>query len=154
MKKILITFLFLGFCAGSFLLPKNSNALWGPWASKYQSVTAENGIVQIPVDKIDDGNAHYFSYKAGDKDIHFFVLKSKDGVIRAAFDACDVCFPERKGYSQSGEYMICNNCGQKFHSSRINVVKGGCNPAPLGRNVQNGKLVIATNAILTGARFF
>jgi uncharacterized membrane protein len=50
--------------------------------------------------------------------------------------------------------MICNNCGQRFHSSRINVVKGGCNPAPLERNVIGNNLVITVADVLPGSRFF
>ncbi len=154
MRNIIIATLFFGFLAGTFLLPENSNAVFGPWASKFQAVKAENGIVQIPINKINDGKAHYFSYKFQGKTINFFVLKSRDGVIRAAFDACDVCFPKRKGYTQAGDYMICNNCGQRFHSTKINVLKGGCNPAPL-RRTNNGKdLVIAAADILTGYRYF
>ena len=36
----------------------------------------------------------------------------------------------------------CKNCGQKFASNKINVIKGGCNPAPLNRTVVGDKLVI------------
>jgi uncharacterized membrane protein len=74
--------------------------------------------------------------------VAFFVLKSGDGVLRAAIDACDVCYKAGKGYYQEGDFMVCENCGQKFASSRINVVKGGCNPAPLNRVVVGNQLVI------------
>ena len=74
--------------------------------------------------------------------VSFFTLKSRDGVIRAAIDACDVCFRTGKGYVQDGRFMVCENCGQKFISSRINIVKGGCNPAPLKREVIGEYLVI------------
>ena len=86
--------------------------------------------------------------------MNFFVVKSNDGVIRAAFDACDVCFPAKKGYTQDGDFMICNNCGRRFHSSRINVVEGGCNPAPLQREVIGDQLVIKTSDVIPGARYF
>ena len=86
--------------------------------------------------------------------IKFFVIKSSDGVIRAAFDACDVCFPAHKGYTQEGDFMVCNNCGRKFHTARINVVEGGCNPAPLNRTTADGQMVIRVADILSGARFF
>jgi uncharacterized membrane protein len=86
--------------------------------------------------------------------IDFFVLKSHDGVLRAAFDACDVCYRERQGYRQQGDEMICVNCGQRFSSDRINEVKGGCNPAPLARNLANGNLVINEQDLRLGARYF
>jgi uncharacterized membrane protein len=154
MKNILTSLLFFTFIAGSLLLPARSNALFGPWASRYQSVEAENGLVRIPVQTINDGKAHYFTFKAGGKKINFFVLKSRDGIIRAAFDACDVCYPEKKGYSQLGDFMNCINCGQRFHSSKINVLEGGCNPAPLRRTNNGEYLVIAVADIFSGSRYF
>jgi uncharacterized membrane protein len=75
--------------------------------------------------------------------VTFFVLKSDDGVIRSAIDACDVCYRAGKGYEQSGDEMVCQNCGMRFPSAKINEVKGGCNPAPLTRVIEGDKLVIA-----------
>lgn len=121
---------------------------------QHKSVTASDGLVRIPVQDIDDGKAHYFAFDDGKTEIKFFVIKSVDGVIRAAFDACDVCFPAKKGYSQEGDFMICNNCGRKFHSTQINVVEGGCNPAPLNRALEGDNLVIRVEDIEPGARFF
>lgn len=121
---------------------------------KYQAVEAADGTVSIPVADVSDGNAHYFSYAHDGGEVKFFVIKSRDGVLRAAFDACDVCYRSQKGYSQDGDTMVCNNCGQKFHTTRINVVRGGCNPAPLEREVRGDDLIIAVEDILTGASYF
>ena len=152
--NLIIATIFLAFLAGLLLLPITGNAFFGPWASKFQTVQAENGIIRIPIKSFDNGKAHYFTFKAQGKDIKFFVLKSRDGIIRAAFDACDVCFPEKKGYSQSGDFMICQNCGQKFHSVQINVIKGGCNPAPLRRTEKGQDLIISAQDIFSGYRYF
>ncbi|MDW7774310.1 MAG: DUF2318 domain-containing protein [Desulfobulbaceae bacterium] len=154
MKNIIVISLFLAFLAGLLLLPLKSNAFFGPWTNKFQTVQAENGVVRIPLKSIDNGEAHYFTFKAQGKNINFFVLQSRDGIIRAAFDACDVCFPEKKGYSQAGDFMVCVNCGQRFHSSKINVLKGGCNPAPLNRATSGEDLVITTSDIISGFRYF
>jgi uncharacterized membrane protein len=121
---------------------------------KFQMVKAEKGIVRIPISKVNDGKAHFFTYKDEEKNINFFVLKSSDGVIRAAFDACDICYKERKGYRQEGDYMVCNNCGQKFPSTRINDVKGGCNPAPLNREVRGEYLILKVSDIQKGKSYF
>jgi uncharacterized membrane protein len=119
---------------------------------------AESGApstLTFPIGTFDDGQAKYFSYKApSGKNIKFFALKSSDGIVRAAFDACDVCYAAKKGYRQEGNVMVCNNCGQKFASTRINEVRGGCNPAPLERKVEGSNLMIAVNDVLTGARYF
>ena len=121
---------------------------------KYTKISPENGKLYIPLKQVSYGAAHYFTVNSNGKEIKFFVLKSRDGVVRAAFDACDVCFPEKKGYRQEGEFMICNNCGQKFHSSRINVVKGGCNPSPLAREAKGDHLEISMSDVATGTRYF
>jgi uncharacterized membrane protein len=86
--------------------------------------------------------------------IKYFVLKSSDGVLRAAFDACDVCWPAGEGYYQEGDYMVCRNCGKRFASLKVNEVKGGCNPAPLNRQVVGDNLVIKVKDILEGKRYF
>ena len=75
-------------------------------------------------------------------------------MIRAAFDACDVCWRENKGYVQKGDVMVCKNCGRRFPSVRINEVRGGCNPAPLKREVENGTVIIRVADILEGKRYF
>ena len=50
--------------------------------------------------------------------------------------------------------MVCNNCGMRFHSSRINEVEGGCNPSPLARKIDGDALTIATSDLAAGKRFF
>ncbi len=152
MKSIrLVTVLALCLLALSLALQAQAFSIFG----KFQTVAPDqNGVAAIPVDQVNDGKAHYFKYMADGKEIRFFLIKSKDGVIRAAFDACDVCYRSRKGYSQSGDYMVCNNCGMRFHSTRINVVKGGCNPSPLRRVKKDGQMLITKQDILSGARYF
>lgn len=126
----------------------------GDSGGAYQAIVAEGGTVTIPVAQVSDGKAHYFSYRSGDAYVNFFVLKSEDGAIRAAFDACDVCFHAGKGYRQEGDSMVCNNCDMKFRSDRINEVKGGCNPAPIQRSVAGDRIVIAAADLAEGARYF
>ena len=120
------------------------------------SFTSENNASQVsfPASLFEDGKARHFEHVAGEFNIKYFVLKSSDGIIRAAFDACDVCWPAGKGYFQEGDYMVCRNCGRKFGSVLVNEVKGGCNPAPLNRRVENGKVVIEVKDILDGRRYF
>jgi uncharacterized membrane protein len=112
------------------------------------------GTAAYPVSLFEDGQAKYFEFKDGERTIRYFVIKSADGVIRAAFDACDVCWPAGKGYYQDGDDMVCRNCGRRFASNLVNEVQGGCNPAPLKRSVDNGMLVIRPEDIRSGAGYF
>lgn len=111
-------------------------------------------LVSFPAATFGDGKARHFEHRDGDTTVRYFVLKSTDGVIRAAFDACDVCWPAGRGYVQEGDRMICRNCGQRFSSDRVNEVQGGCNPAPLARKMENGQVVIRIADILEGKRYF
>ena len=115
---------------------------------------AEDGAVRLPLTTFDDYNAHYYTYMHEGRPIEFFVLKSKDGIVRAAFNACDVCFAAKKGYSQDGDYVVCNNCGQRFPADEINDVHGGCNPSPLTRVVDGDTLVIPVEDIVKGLSYF
>jgi len=126
----------------------------GSEGGAYQTVAAQDGAVTIPAAQVSDGKAHYFSYRNGGSNINFFLLKSNDGVIRAAFDACDVCFHAGKGYRQEGDAMVCNNCGMKFRSDLINEVKGGCNPAPVQRSMDGDRIVIAAAELEQGSKYF
>jgi hypothetical protein len=124
---LLLAVLILSGCSGS-------NA--GKGGKTGGLISPTNGKLEIPVAGINDGKAHHFQVKADDGTmVTFFVLKSADGIIRAAIDACDVCYRSGLGYYQEGDKMVCKNCGQKFASNKINVIKGGCNPAPLNRVV-------------------
>ncbi len=111
---------------------------------RYPLVTPDaDGAFRFPTAAFADRKAHFFTANLPNgKSINFFALQSSDGVIRAAIDACDVCYSARKGYHQEGDVMVCNNCGQRFPSAKINEVKGGCNPAPLTRTIQGDNLVI------------
>ena len=115
---------------------------------------ADTSVISYPTSLFDDGKARHFDFKYQDITIRYFVLKSSDGIIRAAFDACDVCWPAGKGYYQQGDYMVCRNCGRRFASVLVNEVKGGCNPAPLSRGISESKLIIRVKDIIVGQQYF
>jgi uncharacterized membrane protein len=143
--KGLVLFVFFVACWG---LVSICQAQPNPQASKQL-------MVFHPVKTFEGGKAHFFEHKTHEGlAIRYFILKSSDGVIRAAFDACDVCWAEGKGYSQKGDFMVCNNCKMRFASIRINEAKGGCNPHPLNRQVVDGNVVIRIADIMEGARYF
>lgn len=119
------------------------------------STGGNGGDVRIPLTEVADGDAKFFDYKLSTgKPARFFVLKSSDGAYRAALDACDVCYHAKKGYRQDGDEMVCNNCGLKFPSNRINEVSGGCNPVGLPRTVEGDHLVIKASELEKRAQYF
>jgi len=120
----------------------------------YPEVVSEDGVIRLAASTFDDGIARHYTYMHGDQPIEFFAVKSRDGTIRAAFNACDVCYGARLGYEQDGDDAVCVNCGRRFPSNDINVVSGGCNPAPLRRTTADGLLIIEVKDIIEGAGYF
>jgi uncharacterized membrane protein len=136
--------------AGAFILTRGG----GGGTEFAQAASGAQGNVEIPLAEVSDGNAHFYTYESGGTKVNYFVMQSPDGTVRAAFDACDVCYPYKKGYHQSGTAVQCNNCGRIFDSDKINVLEGGCNPAPLKRTVVGDKLVVSPTDIEAGAHYF
>ena len=118
-------------------------------------IAAAGTDVTLPVATFADGAARFYRYTtAAGREVKFFVMKSSDGVVRAAFDACDTCYRERRGYHQEGDVMVCNKCGRTFRSVDINVLQGGCNPAPLDRTVVGDQVVLKAGSIAAGTVYF
>lgn len=114
----------------------------------------QDGNLHFAAADFADGKARFYRFEGSSGPIDFFLVRSQDGVIRTAFDTCDVCYRERKGYRQEGNDMVCNNCDQHFRTDLVNVVKGGCNPAPLKREQDGSTVVIAANDIERGIGYF
>jgi uncharacterized membrane protein len=118
------------------------------------TAAAPSGDVTIPISQVKDGKAHFYSFNAAGTTVKYFVLADKTGKVRAAFDACEVCYAQKKGYHQEGDSMVCNNCGKVFPSAQINVITGGCNPIPLDKTVSGGQLTITSDSLTQGAQYF
>ena len=88
-------------------------------------------IVVLKSDVADD--AKFYKYDADGTEIRAFGVRGSDGEEHFAFDACDTCYQEKKGYRQAGENMKCNNCGQEFSINSIGTenTEGGCWPSYL-----------------------
>ena len=130
--------------------PGNSQA-----ASTAGEVAGRGDKVRLPLSTLDDGQADFYTYQADDgTTIRFFAVKSSDGVVRTAFDACDVCYPARKGFHQEGAEMVCNNCGRRFPIAMVGQVSGGCNPAPLIASTDGKDVVMEANSVLAGVGYF
>jgi len=126
-----------------------------PGMGKAEKITAANGVVSIPQAKVADGKAHFYRIADNGKEIKFFVVKAADGSFRTAFDACDVCYREKKGYEQQGDAMLCKNCNKKFAIDRIGPNStGGCNPSYLPHRQAGNDIVLTVDDLKKGGRFF
>ena len=127
---------------------------WAFWG-KYATLPLRDGVAGVPAADLEDGKAHFYQTELDGKKIGFFLVKDAQGTIRSAFDACDVCFHAKKGYTEgTNGLMVCGQCGMRFPIGRIGDEKGGCNPAPMTVAVQDGRVVIRAEDLGAGARFF
>jgi FTR1 family protein len=108
-----------------------------------QLVSAENGIVLIPIAEVNDNKLHFFSVTINGVPVRFIVIKKPDG-WGTALDACRIC--GRAGYRQDGQNVICRNCGSAIYVPTIGQA-GGCNPVGFPAAVQGGTLVIQLNSL-------
>lgn len=111
---------------------------------KGKEVNFTNKEIKISSSEVGENKAHFFNAKLGEKTIYFFVVKDKNGIFRAAANACQVCFGAKKGFHQEGDFMVCNNCGNQYPLEKIATEKGGCNPVPINPNLmpQDGQIII------------
>jgi uncharacterized membrane protein len=64
--------------------------------------------------------------------LEIIAVTAPDGTIRTAFNTCQVCYDSGRGYyKQDGDVLVCQNCGNRFKMSQVEVESGGCNPVPL-----------------------
>lgn len=100
-------------------------------------LTLENKKVQLSADGLNDGVAKFYNVKMPTgKIIYFFAVKDQFGIYRAAANACEVCYGQRKGFRREGNKIICNNCGNAYPLEKIATEKGGCNPGPINPNLK------------------
>jgi uncharacterized membrane protein len=112
----------------------------------------EADVIKIPISQISK-DAQWFDYN----NAKYFIVKDKKGNIKTAFDACDVCYRTRKGYSQKGEDMVCNNCGNHYPISGLGTanIRGGCWPGYLRNSIQGDYIVIKKSDLEIGKqRYF
>lgn len=147
--------IFLTSCILVVLCAAVAAALSFPGLGKSEKVKASNGVVTIPVAKLADGKAHFFTFSEAGKEITFFLVKAADGSIKTAFNACDACYREKKGYEQKGTMMLCRNCNMKFAINKLGPnATGGCNPSYLPHTQTGSNIVVSVNDLKAGARFF
>ena len=113
-------------------------------------------VITIPLSEITE-TAGFYEYESNGATVTFFVIKASDGSIKTAFDACDVCFSQHKGYRQEGTNMVCNNCGNKYPIVSLgteNKAGGGCWPGYLPSEIVGDNLVIKKSDLENGRNRF
>lgn len=133
MRKVLfIIFICLFFCVSCSKNIENN----------YINLEASNG--KIIIDTKDITNvATYANYVVDDVTIQFILVRGSDGVVRIAFNTCQVCNPSPNAYFvQKGDYFECQNSGAKFHIDDLGIISGGCNPTPVIKKTETENKII------------
>lgn len=95
-----------------------------------QTIQPGGGLV-IPISEISE-TAGFYPVNVDGTKMEVLAVKAPDGTIRTAFNTCQVCYDSGRGYyKQDGDVLVCQNCGNRFAMSQVEVTKGGCNPWPV-----------------------
>ena len=77
-------------------------------------------------------DASFFPVEVNGTRMEVIAVKDSEGNIRTAFNTCQVCYDSGRGYYvQSGDYLVCQNCGNRFSMDQVEIESGGCNPWPI-----------------------
>lgn len=121
-----------------------------------QGSTAGGGDLQILKSQV-TSRARFYPYSAGGIKMEVLAVKASDGTIRTAFNTCQVCFDSGRGfYTQQGDELVCNNCGNRFQIDQIAKIKFGCNPIPIltENRTDSGKYITISKAFLEKNKTF
>lgn len=115
-------------------------------ANQGNAVISETGDLIIPIDEITT-TATFYPVEVDGTTLEVLAVKASDGTIRTAFNTCQICYSSGRGfYKQSGDNFICQNCGNIFGTSDVEVTRGGCNPVPI---FSENKTVDETNITIS-----
>ena len=102
--------------------------------------------------------ASYFDYDADGITVQVLAVRASDGTVRLALNTCQVCNGSPYAYFvQDGDDFVCQNCHNRFSSTDVGKVGGGCNPVPITAEVykeENGTLVIPASFLEENADRF
>lgn len=77
-------------------------------------------------------DASFFPVEVDGTRMEIIAVKDSEGNIRTAFNTCQICYDSGRGYYvQSGNYLVCQNCGNRFSMDQVEIESGGCNPWPI-----------------------
>lgn len=102
---------------------------------------------------LEDGKPLFFTHYHGGKKISFFLVRTGDSV-NAYLDACNACYPYKRGYRFENGTMVCVHCGEKYRLEQLSVGTGNCYPIRIPGRVLEGKYLIALRTLEKNAGRF
>ena len=110
--------------------PNESNSDTGRENSGAVTISSGESLVIPTADVTTD--ASFFPINVDGTNMEVIAVRDSAGNIRTAFNTCQVCYDSGRGYYvQSGNYLVCQNCGNRFSMDQVEIESGGCNPWPI-----------------------
>ncbi|WP_242657943.1 DUF2318 domain-containing protein [Lachnoclostridium phytofermentans] len=137
----------------------NSNDKEKTSSSNKQGKTVLNDNGDLVITKSDiSSKATFYPVEVDGTKLEVIAVEAPDGTIRTAFNTCQVCFSSGRGYYvQQNDLLICQNCGNRFKTSDVEVSRGGCNPVPIfdeEKTVNDDTIVISNDYLKEAKQIF
>jgi uncharacterized membrane protein len=146
MSVYVTSFVFIMLVTAEFIYAKSTSQL-----SPATPVSFVNGVANIPLGQVSDGDLHRFSVHENGTEIRFLLYQKPDGKVVAVFDACQICGPV--GFFKGPNGLVCKNCAAPINPQSVGT-PGGCNPLPLQSTTNGGDIVIHESDVAAGAHIF
>lgn len=116
------------------------------------NVSAQNGMVAIDINKVNDGHLHRFAYhtKKGTQ-VRFIIVLKGGSAYGVGLDCCEICGPT--GYIEREGQVVCKLCDVVMNKQTIGL-PGGCNPIPLKYGVAGGQVQIQQSDLDEAEKYF
>lgn len=103
-------------------------------------------------------DASFYPIEVDGMNMEVIAVKDSAGNIRTAFNTCQICYDSGRGYYvQSGNYLVCQNCGNRFSMDQVEIESGGCNPWPIfdkNKTVTADEISISYDFLAESQRIF
>jgi high-affinity iron transporter len=110
-----------------------------------------NGVAHIPTAQLADHKLHHYAAVEDGTEVRLIAILDSTDTVRVGLDACVICGAQ--GYYQSGQNVICRNCGSAIYVPTIGQA-GGCNPIHIDYLVQGDSVMISQSSLAAASRYF
>lgn len=122
----------------------------------YERVAPErDGSLRIDIAGLEANQVRFFRFlNTGNQEVKFFIGRDSDEHVQVGFDANEMCYKLKRGYSAAEGWLTCRKCDKSFELAAVNAGGGGCKPVPLQHRVVGDEVHLTEAQILQGWRFF
>jgi len=112
----------------------------------YPAPSLKGTEVAIDVNTLQSEKPVFFTFRYHGKNINFFALKIHEEVF-SFFDACESCYPAKRGYRIDDGALTCKECNVKYPLPNIVKGFGNCLPMRIEGYLQDGEYHIPVSQL-------